>query len=528
MSQRVPLHRYPMHSLRMLTSLYPTFEDDELTQKLIAFTQAHSRFVLLLQSLVHSSSEPISSEPEEIIIKSRFALVKNLRELTFPPPLAYERLVLPGLPAGGADAGLKLGHKPSRIPPGSVIKENASVGSPSVHFGSSTTARGPLPSANTISSMAGHKHQQWAPTFHKRRLSLFGNPSIAPPPPEEPRTLQIYGNSWRRGTTASHHRRNTIDADEHGYAQPLRRPLRRFASANNSSDSSISDAPVSRDSRENSWNCLAGMPSTSSPHDLHMALSRVRAPVLWAFVPCAMLEDGDQFVVECERQLDEAGLWHHLSTGDIVCNLGYVPPTVDDGSSEDISPVNRNTLPALMPKTMPASNRSGANSNALQRKWLIFDGEALIPYTPPDFIPLEQPLSLPSPLYYSHIMPAGANPTYTIARLPVCDDVPQFRLVHSTSKVPSPHSPEGYALVKKYSWTARVVRLRTGDEGDIGDGWFGEWVLEYDGTEEGKQTLLDALNGRPLGRRYWEVVRDKSGGGKLWLRYGSKLVYHLL
>jgi hypothetical protein len=149
----------------------------------------------------------------------------------------------------------------------------------------------------------------------------------------------------------------------------------------------------------------------------------------------------------------------------------------------------------------------------------LFDGEFLVPYNPPDLLPLDQPLKLPSPFYYTHIMPPMANLNYIIDRLPVCDDVPQLTLVHSTSKVPSPHSPKGHALVKRFAWTARVVRLRMGHEGDVGEGWFGEWVLEYEGTREGKQTLLDALGGRALGRREWELVREKSGGGKLWLRY---------
>jgi hypothetical protein len=112
-----------------------------------------------------------------------------------------------------------------------------------------------------------------------------------------------------------------------------------------------------------------------------------------------------------------------------------------------------------------------------------------------------------------------ANINYVFNRLPVCDDVPQLTLVYSTTKVLSLASPNGYALVKRLAWTARVARLRMGDEADVGEGWFGEWVLECEGTMEGKQALLDALGGKALGWREWELVREKSGGGKLWLRY---------
>lgn len=509
-----------MHGLRALTSLYPTFEDDELTRKLVALTQAHSRFVLLLQSLVHSSSEPTPTEPEEVKYKSRFSPVQNLRELTFPAPLAYAQQ--PSM--RDSTINMRSGHKQSRSQPVNGIKENIGIGPKLMNVKRDSDFRrrhsillqvhNPRPSANSLSSMMS------APTSHKRRMSIFGNSSITPPPPEEPRTLKIYSSAWRRAANTSH---ECTNVDEYGYSMPLRRPSRHFAlaSTRNSSDSSVSDIAVSRDI---SWNRPQISPSTSSPHELCMATSRVRAPILRVFVPCTKLEDGDENVVGCERQLEESGLWEHLSTGDIVCNLGYIPLNADDDESEVLPPVGLDTLlSSLRPKSsqkhISPSNSSGVSgSPSSQRKWLLFNGQCLVPYNPPDLLPLDQPLSLPSPFYYAHIMPPSTNPMYTINRLPFCDDVPQLTLVHSTTKVPSPHSPKGYALVRKFAWTARVVRLRMGDEGDMGEGWFGEWVLEYDGTQEGKQTLLDALNGKFLGDRQWEVVREKSGSGKLWLR----------
>ncbi|KAF8959514.1 hypothetical protein BDZ97DRAFT_1906175 [Flammula alnicola] len=519
-SQRLPLHRYPMHALRTLTSLYPTFEDDEHTSKLVALARAHSRFVLLLQSLVHSSSEPMPLEPEEVQSKSRFSPVQSLRELTFPAPLAYTQLPSPA-PNPTDLINTRSRHERSRSQPtnGSInangkfsttISLRGNAGTEHEALRSIKAAHGPRPSANSLTSMMSSNEAS-----PKRRLSIFGKNGIRPPPPEVPRALEIYSSSWRRGTSAHYHQDAT---DEHGFATSLKRPNRRFASVNTSSDSSISEIAVGRDSPLN----ISPLSSLASPHDLCIATTRLRAPILRVFVPCTKLEDGDESLVSCERQLEEAGLWQHLSTGDVVCNLGYVPPSSEDGSSEghDASPAASDTLPTLRlhsSRSYP-SNSSSSGSTSSQRKWLLFNGEFLVPYTPPDLLPLEQPLNLPSPFYYAHIMPPLANLTYTISRLPVCDDVPQLTLVHSATKVPSPHSPKGYALVKKYAWTARVVRLRMGDEGDMGEGWFGEWVLEYEGTEEGKQTLLDALSGRSLGRRRWELVREKSGGGKLWLR----------
>lgn len=71
-------------------------------------------------------------------------------------------------------------------------------------------------------------------------------------------------------------------------------------------------------------------------------------------------------------------------------------------------------------------------------------------------------------------------------------------------------------------WTARVWRqgMGMGFEDGVGDGWLGEWVLEAEGTREGRQVLLDCLGGEGEGevRREWELVREKSGGGRLWLK----------
>jgi hypothetical protein len=251
---------------------------------------------------------------------------------------------------------------------------------------------------------------------------------------------------------------------------------------------------------------------TTSLHDLSGAASRNRAPILRVFVPCIKLDDDDDSLVACERQLVDAGLWPHLSTGDIVCNFGFVPPNSEDSSSDaDVS-----TTDYFSQRSRSDQRRS--NDASSQLKWLIFDGQFLIPYTPPDFLPLDNVLNLPSPFYYAHITPPFTNFTYIIDQFPICDNIPQLTLIHSTSKVPSPHSPKGYALVKKHAWTARVVRLRRGDEGDIGEGWFGEWTLEGEGTREGQQTLLDALAGRRMDRKVWELVREKSGGGKLWFK----------
>lgn len=266
----------------------------------------------------------------------------------------------------------------------------------------------------------------------------------------------------------------------------------------------------------------SALSQASTPHDLILATSRSRAPILRVFVPCTTLEMDGESLALCEQQLVESGLWDHLSTGDVVCNLGYVPP-VEDGMDEAFGMSGDASPPGTRPSTGSRRSSSGLvpSSSQSSAKWLLFNGHILVPFTPPQLLPLTDPLNLPSPFYYAHIMPnPNANPTFMINKFPAClDDVPQFTLIHSSRKVRSPHSPSGVALVKKFSWTARVVRVKSeADESGMGEGWFGEWVLEGEGTSEGKEVLFDALRGVDLGRREWELVRERSGGGKIWLR----------
>ena len=429
-----------MHALRMLTSIYPTFEDDDMTSKLVALTAAHSRFVLLLQSLAHSSSEPMASEPEEVRFKSQLIPIQNIRELTFPTPLAYVQVPVPE----------------------EVIH---------------------VKSLKTIPSKLHSKKG--------RRISIFGNNSDLPPA-REPRTLKLYSSTWRRS------------------ASTLARPNHTGTSTNTSSDSSISGCP-SRSSIAGHESLSSSSYRTTSPHDLSCATSRSRAPILRVFVPCTKLDDDDESLISCEQQLVDSGLWPYLSTGDIVCNFGFVPPNTEDTSSDDSAPAD------YLSQKFGLHQRRSSGDSSSQVRWLIFDGQYLVPYSPPGLLPLDDALSLPSPFYYAHITPPFTDFSYLIDQFPICDDIPQLTLVYSTSKVPSPHSPKGYALVKKCAWIARVVRLR-GDEDNIGEGWFGEWTLEGEGTREGRQVLLDALAGRQMDRRVWELVREKSGGGRLWLK----------
>lgn len=487
-----------MHALEWLSALYPTSEQEDMTQKLMSLAQAHSRFVLLLQSLVHSSNTPTYQEPAEYRSRLGFS-IPGLRELTFPAPLSL-------FSDNGNDA--KDSTATDLLPPLKGHRRNASAsprlgrsnvssattpstpGSPATSF-ARRTKRTPTTPPSTTSSKSFSTLQ--------RRLSSFrGNSkaSLPPPPASEPRSLRQYSAGWRRhvgSVSYSGGRRAASDDD----FSPLERPQRRFASENMSSDSSLSPSPVPYPQRDSIGSSIRG----SSPHDLQLAMSRTRAPILRVFVPCSDM--GEAAIAACEEQIIDSGLWNHLSTGDIVCNLGFVPATPDDGTSD-----------------------SDEFTEANARKWLLFNGYTLVPFAPPGPPPVDDPLTLPSPFYYSHILPAYTNQIFNIMLPPSdFDEQPQLTLVYTSTKVKSPHSPAGYAAVKKYMWVAKVTRLartnlaRFGEGEAIGEGWKGEWVLEGEGTREGRQVLIDCVRGCETEKRRWEFIREKSGGGRIWIKY---------
>ncbi|THH32197.1 hypothetical protein EUX98_g1966 [Antrodiella citrinella] len=267
---------------------------------------------------------------------------------------------------------------------------------------------------------------------------------------------------------------------------------------------------------------MVASPTGTSPHDLIRATSRSRAPILRVFVPCSQL---DEFAVSaCEEQLVDAGLWEHLSAGDVVCNFGYVPPPdTEDDSQSNVG---------------PDGERTGH-----RKKWLIFNGYGLVHYIPPAPPPVSNSITLPSPFYYSHILPPLTNPIYILSLPPIYQTPSppgsaqgserrnpprlQLSLVHVPTRVTSPQSAAGYAVVRKYMWLGRIPYHGPAQGAGIdasmlpGEGWYGEWILETEGTREGKQTLIDSLRLGADGqarRGMWQIIKEKSGKGKIWMR----------
>ena len=322
-----------------------------------------------------------------------------------------------------------------------------------------------------------------------RRLSIFGRSKERVPLPEpqsSPASFKYYsslGRARRMASVSMTDDESPSMSHSRFMTEPLPPPRYPFAYRPTSSPNS-SVGSFSR-SASSPGQVSSHVQGTTSPHDLSNALSRTRAPILRVFVPCSTLTSPD-VISAVEAQLSADGLWEHLRTGDVVCNLGYVP---EDSNST--------------------------------RGWLIFTGEALWPFFPPATPPVPDATMLPSPLYFSHLLPPFENIRYVLG-LPRGVRM-NLSLSLLSSDVPSPHSHSGHARVKRYVWLGRMrIKEEEVETLGLGEGWAGEWVLEAEGTKEGKQELLDAYEEQDNEHRFmdreWEVIREKSGRGRVWLR----------
>lgn len=551
LSQFVPLHKYPLHTLSLCTDS-PHTDPSALADRaarLATLSQAHSRFVLLLQALVHSTSyQPMSDDLDADGLNldlnplassapgARAPQRSTVRELVFPPPLSY----FGGDPDQQAQAQAQRDPSPAssrthrrlhnpRQGPGARAP---SLGPRAPPLSPRTLSLSPVRASGDFQALLGDRRTTGK--RQSRRMSIFGAPKVPPPPPAAQPAALKYANGWRRSAVpraqppAAPPRLQasisiasipasasaSISASASVSDDDLKAPRLRFTAGPSSSESSLASPPSSRsntDGRATPSHTGSSSPRVrpvdpdrqpepavprgTSPHDLHLATSRARAPVLRVFVPCTALDDAA--LTACEAQLAAAGLWEHLSVGDVVCNLGYVPPA-----------------------------DAGATTGAGTQVWLVFEGTALVPYAPPGPPPVADPLTLPSPFYYAHILPPFADPVFEIA-LPTSGlglglglglGGAELTLTLVPTRVRSPRSPGGWAVVRRYVWIARVPYVGVAG---LGRGWRGEWMLEGEGTKEGRQSLLDALGDGPGGvtrRGRWMVVRDKSGGGRVWMK----------
>ena len=452
-SQQLPLHRYPTDALATLSGQCKVEDLEENMRTYDMLCKAHSRMVLLLQALIHSSSSPVPEELEDPSLRYRNAAQQGGRELVFPAPLSFL-----------SNDGDGKNHAPQKMTRGHT------------RFISAPTPSGRL-----------RRKEADSPRRSLSRMSILGRNRVPPPPPSaDPLSLKIYSGSWRGPRRTS---MIPSPASEDGQT-PLRRPKPNFARTRGSSGSSTDNSQGSPSPNLSRSSDFIPTVTSYAPHDIRAAVFRLRAPILRVYFPCSEMDH--RAIAACEAQLDDAGLWQYLSVGDIVCNLGYLPPVGAEAFVHESGP--------------SCEDAFGPES------WMIFDGTNLMPYTPSAILPLSEPLSLPSPFYYAHITSPPMNPRF-IATLP--HEEPELSLVLLPVRVRSPHSPNGFARIKKYLWLARLPpHVRPG----LGDGWHCEWILEGEGTKEGRQFLLDALRGDPNAEREWEIVMERCTPSRIWLR----------
>ncbi|KAG8872493.1 hypothetical protein FRB97_007577 [Tulasnella sp. 331] len=232
----------------------------------------------------------------------------------------------------------------------------------------------------------------------------------------------------------------------------------------------------------------------------------------------------------CEEQLVAANLWDWLNVGDVVCNLGFVP-TPRRESLTDVHDMCDNV------------DESGKNVPSMG--WMVFTGRNLLPLSIPALPGHIDGLQLPTPLYYVHLLPlptlttpaSQTNPRFIFSIPPVAPGVElrlkaaDLTLTCVTSCVGSPGT-KGLAIAKvvRWCWVAKVDGSRLlGSLAPVGEGWCVDWVIEVEGTREGRDALVDAINGTAQNfnpntdnmdvTREWEVVREKSiFGSRLWMR----------
>ena len=313
----------------------------------------------------------------------------------------------------------------------------------------------------------------------------------------------------------------------------------------------------------------------NNPHSLQAAANPYFAPVYRVYVPTSTSPFDPATIAECEAQLRVAGVWERwVQVGDIVVNLGYVPTS---------SPASRDVGPTSTPESAP-----NTSEDADGLSWMVYNGRGLVRFDPKD-PPLpsrptpqarELPINtnsnplitttstvaddaivagVPCPTYYAHVLPKGMNPIWPLSipvhLLPppprsspapptpypsgaataatcaggvvsywVSTGALQFALIQVAKYLPS-HL--GRVCVQRFTWTARCDFSQASEGVHELGLWVGKWVLEAEGTPEGRAALEKVLEEnyrskyahRGASAWKWEVVLERCEGSTLWLRY---------
>ena len=447
-SEAVPLSIYPMHALMLMASKSPPSpERHETTMRFQTLTLTHSRFILYLRS---RSNLPIAVDEDERV-QTPFGL--TAKELIFPAPLSYPSL-----------------HPSSTVPLHQPLTKSATTAAP--------TKAKVLQRLSIVPKRAGSSPPPPAPRisppptlFGSRRLSRLSQstPKMSP---------SMFENHLSPPSSFAHRRSHSAQdtlaaskaSDAQGTSRSRSSPQVDSPRSTSRGGSALSIAPGHQHSSVDSFTGAGG---AGSLHSLNRVWWQTRAPILRVFVPSSVLDEATLHA--CMVQLTTAELHKHLAPGDLVINFGYVPEQAES-AEEDVG-------------------------------WMIYDGERLIPLT--HRIPVYNPtFTLPSPFYYSHVLPSTTNPRFVLSVPRRRTPPPMFTHGRVTSTVASVMSPTGRVRVNLTAWIAKIETLR----------WGAEWILEAEGTKEGKAFLETAIASDVSGGQEWELVREKCVRGRIWLR----------
>ncbi|KAG8773870.1 hypothetical protein FRC15_001711 [Serendipita sp. 397] len=567
-SASVSLSMYPMHALRAIspqsnssTSSTDAVDNENATARFQTLTLTHSRFVAYLRPRSALQAQNIAASDEDDALPTSLDSPTNgHHDLVFPAPLFYYNNLLPPT-------------TPAYMPLPTVPTKDESLAK---SFKRASKERIKLSKSKSVSNMQNpeneDKTRQRRLSFKPRRKS-----NVTPPPPSAmpslpsaamsnpgsfgvsqfgsigPSALQSmslpvnrharsqsqssltppsfpFVPSSGRGTPPPPTGYRTPPGSSQGWQTPppsigysaggrstppmsmTSRRRKRISSYVSNDTSGLMGSPLQGNRSMPALTPPPGsamgdlfIPPSASPGDIH-SLSQVfrlsRAPIFRVFVPCSQVNP--RVLQECMKQLNAASILPHLRAGDLVCNLGYIP----DLGSDDAS----------------AAGATTEGDNGECRGWMVFSGVELLPLSTKTVVPVHDPtFVLSSPHYYSHVLLAGENPLFNLA-IPVAPEArfpPEFSLMRVSNMVPMvprkgaaliPGEPVKKHRVTRFIWLAKVECAR----------WGHEWFIEAEGTQEGRSYIESALQDTRNGAdRVWELVRDKTGRGTVYIRKAS-------
>lgn len=502
------LVNYPMHALSIIASngnqLTP--EQIETTRRFQTLSLTHSRFIAYLRPRTGS---PLLSEDEDDAI--HLPVDVDPKEVIFPPPLCYfSQIQEPIIPIADPSVYPALMTKPASEPPSpkSMKKRRLSTRlSLRPRSSSKSSTRSTPPPLPVTPLTASPRPPSSYPA------SLRGSPQIASPLPVPTSPFTVDHRRSRsyttmassptvspmgtiNGTGSLNHRRMRSGHSELPPTPNFPGSLRMRKSSRPISSRSMPFlvTPPGSAGGEDAMSTFPRQPSPQQPapssiHSLAQVFRLTRAPVLRVFVPCSILSS--TVLVQCMKQLHQASLQDHIRAGDLVCNLGYVPEEGEEAAGWMV--FDGHELAPLL--SLPTLGRDGRPI-----------GGGVVPVRNASFV-------LTSPHYYSHVIPGGQNPKFLLS-IPLTADYlrtksPEFTLTRTSLLLP----PKGGSTLKRrlnrFAWVARVESAR----------WGTEWILEAEGTKEGREYIERALmESRRGGEQEWEMVRENTGRGRVYIR----------